>query len=272
MEIGASNLPNSSIRVLSGGVNNAGNTAGAANFASSLAAAGTAVKKADFVSGRFGVDLNSQGLPARVLYFDENGEQLTTSPFSAESILRNAQKFGIDLSDLRGLGDQLDTAGIGYKPYELYPGTGSDHGIDFDDLIAGGLGTAHDWTKDANISAKGRSALDSLLAAQNLAQTLKLEAHPEVTHNRGINGGSHASKPVTTAANETSSGQTASSSPILTVASESVAVEQSGSTTTGTTGSWDAQLLTLVEESRQTGQKPAADQMFSLFSNWLKSI
>jgi hypothetical protein len=106
--------------------------------------------------------------------------------FCAESILRNTQQLGISLNDLKGLGTQLDAAGVGYKPYELYRGTGSDHGIDFDDLIAGGLGTAYDWTQDANVAAKGPGAIRRLEEAAALAQSLQLVAHAEVTQNKGI--------------------------------------------------------------------------------------
>ena len=160
----------------------------AANFAESLA---NAVKltgnlAAGFVSGRLGVDLNSDGIPLRMVYLDQEGNRLTTSAFCAESILRNTQQLGISLNDLKGLGTQLDAAGVGYKPYELYRGTGSDHGIDFDDLIAGGLGTAYDWTQDANVAAKGPGAIRRLEEAAALAQSLQLVAHAEVTQNKGI--------------------------------------------------------------------------------------
>ena len=143
-------------------------------------------KEASFVSGRLGVDLNSNGVPLRMVYLDEQGNRLTASAFSAESILRNTQQLGISLGDLKDLGRQLDAAGIGYKPYELYKGTGSDHGIDFDDLIAGGLGTAYDWTRDTNVAAKGPGALKRLEEAAALAKSLHLTAHAEVTQNKGI--------------------------------------------------------------------------------------
>ena len=161
--------------------------ASTANFAVSLASAVKLAGKADFVSGRLGVNLNSDGVPSQVAYFDEQGNRLATSDFSAESILRNTRQLGIGLTDLKSLGTQLDAAGVGYKPYELYKGTGSDHGIDFDDLIAGGLGTAYDWTRDANVAAKGRGALGRLEEAGALAKSLNLTTHAEVTQDKGIN-------------------------------------------------------------------------------------
>lgn len=157
------------------------------NFADTLANA-VGVSGADFVSGRLGVDLDKQGRPAKVIYFDTDGTKLRTSSFSAESILRNANKYGISLSDLNGLGSQLDAAGIGYRPYELYPGTGSDHGVNFDDLIAGGLGTAYDWREDAAATGtdKGPYAATQLALAQALSEQLQLTKHSDVTDERGI--------------------------------------------------------------------------------------
>ncbi|GAB1408986.1 hypothetical protein MASR1M90_01400 [Desulfovibrionales bacterium] len=143
-------------------------------------------REATFVSGRIGLNLSADGVPSQVVYFSETGEKLTTSTFSAESILRKTQKFGIDLKDLQGLGEQLDAQSIGYRPYHLYGGTGSDHGIDFDDLIAGGLGTAYDWTKDANVASKGPWAKEHLAASQALAKELGLKKNSAVTTEKGI--------------------------------------------------------------------------------------
>lgn len=148
--------------------------------------------KADAVSGRLGIDYKALGVPYRVVYFDENGEQLTTSPFNAARILELTEKFGIDLNDLTGLGEQLDAAGVGYRPYELYPGTGSDHGIDFADLIDNGLGTAYDWREDANVALKGDSGQKSLTAAQELAERLGVERHATVTTGGGIDSSQFA--------------------------------------------------------------------------------
>lgn len=165
----------------------------AADFAAELAvsvsqagALSAAQGKADFVSGRIGLDLNERGVPSAVIYFDESGNKLRASIFTAESILKYTDKFGIDLQDLAGLGEQLDAAGVGFRPYELYKGTGSDHGVDFNDLIAGGMGSAYDWTQDANVQEKGARGLAHLEAAQALASALGVEKHAEVTHDQGI--------------------------------------------------------------------------------------
>lgn len=142
--------------------------------------------KADIVSGRIGIDYEDRGMPHCVSYFDKNGEKLTTSPFNAEAILKMTDKFNIPLEDLKGLGEQLDQKGIGYKPYELNPGTGSNHGIDFDDLIAGGLGTAYDWTEDKNIGLKGLFAQSQLEESKTLAKRLSLSKNSLVTTEMGI--------------------------------------------------------------------------------------
>ena len=140
-----------------------------------------AQSRSDMLSGRLGIDYKGHGFPCRVNYFDEEGQLLTTSGFSAESILELTRKFDIPLSDLKGLGEQLDQLNIGYRPYELYPGTGSDHGIDFDDLINGGLGTAYDWRKDDLVHLKGPGAEKRLEESQQFAQTLGLKLNPQIT-------------------------------------------------------------------------------------------
>ena len=189
--------------------------------------------KADVVSGRLGIDYKALGVPYRVVYFDENGEQLTTSPFNAARILELTEKFGIDLNDLTGLGEQLDAAGVGYRPYELYPGTGSDHGIDFADLIDNGLGTAYDWREDANVALKGDSGQKSLTAAQELAEELGVERHDDVT----IDGGGNV---LTTDAAATTDGDSAATTDVA--ASEEAGVAQT--TTAETDGETSAAAAT----------------------------
>lgn len=132
--------------------------------------------RADFISGQLGIELNDRGVPMNVLYFDTNGQLLTSSSFDAPQILKFTHEFGISLTDLTGLGQQMDAANIGYRPYELYPGTRSNHGIDFDNLIAGGMGTAYDWTEDPLVSMKGPSALKSLEANRQLAEDLGISS------------------------------------------------------------------------------------------------
>ena len=144
------------------------------------------VVKPEYTFGRFTVGIDSRGQPASMTYNAEDGTRLNSSAFNAADILRNARDHGIDLKDLRGLGEQLDADGIGYRPYELYAGTGSDHGIDFEDLIAGGLGTAYDWRQDPLAYLKGPTAYASLAANQQLATELNLVKRAQGTTELGI--------------------------------------------------------------------------------------
>ena len=113
----------------------------------------------------------------------------------AKQILEITNKYSIPMDDLKGLGEQLDAAGIGYRPYELYSGTGSDAGIDFSDLIAGGLGTAYDWTKDVNAKLKdsflvgtGVENQASKIVEENkkLADSLGIVKNSNITTEKGI--------------------------------------------------------------------------------------
>jgi hypothetical protein len=88
---------------------------------------------------------------------------------SPEQMLGVMSQYGVPLSTLQGMNDTLAKAGVNVSPYNLYAGTGSNHGIDFDALAKGQLGTAYDWTSDANVSTKGPTALNSLQEAQRTA-------------------------------------------------------------------------------------------------------
>lgn len=139
-----------------------------------------------FKSGRLSIQLDQKGQPSKIMFHSENGAKLKTSIFSAPEILKNTSKYGIPLTDLRGIAEQLDAHGVGYKPYELYKGTGSDHGIDFENLIDGGLGTAYDWTKDDSVALKGPSAMRRLAENQALANKLNLRIDSHITTEIGI--------------------------------------------------------------------------------------
>jgi hypothetical protein len=140
-----------------------------AGFADLLAAA--ARQEGPVRAGRLGVEMMPDGRRiARVTYHAESGELITNSAFNPVSLLENARRLGIDREDFRALGEALDAAGIGYRPYELYPGTGSNHGIDLADLADGGLGTVYDWTEDRNAHLKGPTAMASLQHARTVAE------------------------------------------------------------------------------------------------------
>lgn len=155
------------------------------SFAQTLSASMTK-KPSHYFSGQIGIDLDSRGHPSTVSYFDLQGNKLTTSTFSAEAILRNTKKFGIPLTDLKSIGAQLDADQVGYRPYELYRGTGSDHGINFEDLINGGLGTAYDWRKDSNVHLKGEFAAEQLARTKSFADELGICKNSSVTQEKGI--------------------------------------------------------------------------------------
>lgn len=139
----------------------------------------------EYKTSQMEVELKN-GQPYRVAYYDEAGTLLTRSSFNAEAILRLTERFGIDRSSLGELADQMDADGVKYKPYELYQGTGSDHGIDLRDLANGGFGTAYDWTQDANVEKKGPGAEERLRQTQAWAAEIGIIKNPEVTTEKGI--------------------------------------------------------------------------------------
>lgn len=153
---------------------------------------------ADYVSGRLGISLNNAGVPASVVYFNADGTPATRSAFDAESILRHTETFNIPLSDLTGLGQQLSDNNIGYLPHQLYPGTGSNHGIDFQDLINGGMGTAYHWGVDPNAQQKGSQAISQLAETQAFIQRRGLNAPNGTQHPTSINTTENTQAAVTT--------------------------------------------------------------------------
>lgn len=137
---------------------------------------GESLSKHVFRNGRVSVDMHADGKRINnVSYYDESGQKLTTSGFWPQDILRNCEKFSIPLTDFKDVGQQLDAASVGYRPYEQFAGTGSNHGIDFDNLAAGGMGTAYDWTADPLVHLKGPAAANQLRADQALAERLGLK-------------------------------------------------------------------------------------------------
>jgi len=140
------------------------------------------LQHADYISGRLGISLNSQGVPASVVYFNQDGTPATRTAFNAEAILRHTEKFDIPLDDLTELGTQLSADNVGYLPYQLYPEQGSNHGIDFDDLINGGMGTAYNWGVDSNVDKKGPTAIAQLQDAQALIARRELTYSPALNN------------------------------------------------------------------------------------------
>jgi|GEM_PF-3262196 len=135
-------------------------------------------------SGNFAwLDINGQkGLYA----VDSQGGVLRSVNMEASSILRAAEDFGLNPSDLNGLADQLDAAGVAYKPGQQY--AGSNAGVDLRDLAAGGLGAAYDWRTDANASLKGPGGAAAAASDAALADRLALTANPIVTNPLDMGG------------------------------------------------------------------------------------
>jgi len=117
------------------------------------------------------VNLNNQGVPEGFTYIDAAGKPLRSSAFTASDLYRGAEEFGIPLQGVTQIGAMLENAGVGYKPGELYRGTGSDHGIDFASIARGGMGSAYNWATDPTAVAGDR----------NLASRLKL--NPALSEN-----------------------------------------------------------------------------------------
>lgn len=102
----------------------------------------------DPTSGKgVGVATNNSGIPSELVFYDASGQSLNSSVFTPEGLYREAEKYGIDMSNIGQLGSMLEQKNIGYKPGQLYAGTGSNAGIDFEDIAKGGLGGKDDWTK-----------------------------------------------------------------------------------------------------------------------------
>ena len=219
-----------------------GSASAGVSFNQVLASAngGESLSKHVFRNGRVSVDMHADGKRINnVSYYDESGQKLTTSGFWPQDILRNCEKFNIPLADFKDVGKQLDAAGVGYRPYEQYAGTGSNHGIDFDNLAAGGMGTAYDWTADPLVHLKGPFAADQLKADQALAERLGLKT------------------PAAAAVSTTSTTALATSASVATVAAPA-AVAASSATTTNPVAALDEllQLITQVKASLQQAAAP----------------
>lgn len=93
-----------------------------------------------------GVELDENNKIKNLTYYDAQGRPLRSSVFTAQDLYKNASEFGIDLSNIGSLGQKLEAAGVNYKPGQLYAGTKSDQGIDFNAIAKGELGSTYDWT------------------------------------------------------------------------------------------------------------------------------
>lgn len=142
---------------------------------------------ADIVAqaGNFMVVKGDDGYALKIA--DGPGQAGRDLGWNAASIMDKARNYGLDTSKLADLADQLDAKGIGYKPYELYPGTGSNAGVDLRDLAKGGLGAADDWTKpDPMIADKGALAAEQATRNAAMASEIGLTATASVTTGKGV--------------------------------------------------------------------------------------
>lgn len=139
----------------------------------------------DVRAGQLGVDYcplsNGFKTICSVSYYDPEGVKLTQTPFNPASILTIMDRFGIDREQLKDLEKGLEKKNIPHLPYEMYPGTGSDAGINLTDLANGGLGTAYDWRVDPLCQVKGPTACEQVKANAQLADKLDIEPTPGVT-------------------------------------------------------------------------------------------
>ncbi|TFH85275.1 DUF4214 domain-containing protein [Billgrantia azerbaijanica] len=117
---------------------------------------------------------------------DNNGVPLDTTGWYADSMLETLNRYGIDRSELSGLAEALESAGVNYQPYDLYSGTGSDQGVNLRDLASGGMGSAYDWTAGTNNAMKGDSAAERTARNQALYDDMGVTKNPAVTTEQGI--------------------------------------------------------------------------------------
>ena len=139
----------------------------------------------DVRAGQLGVDYcslsNGSKTICSVSYYDPEGIKLTQTPFNPAAMLTVMDRFGIDREQLEDLEKGMDKKNIPHLPYQMFPGTGSDAGINLTDLANGGLGTAYDWRVDPLCQSKGPTACQQVKANAQLAENLEIEPTPGVT-------------------------------------------------------------------------------------------
>lgn len=118
---------------------------------------------------------DGQRINGLIRFDPTTGQRLTTDSFYAGDVLRGLQQQGLGLEALQGLNSALDKTGLNYRPNQQFGAQGSNHGIDFDALARGELGTAYDWTSDINVGAKGPEALAQLRRSQEIAKAFGIK-------------------------------------------------------------------------------------------------
>lgn len=79
-----------------------------------------------------GVQVNEDGTPVGLSYYDRSGQKSVSSIFSTGELLKNAELLGIDLSNIGGLQDKIKSAGVDISPGKIYKD--SDYGLNLDNL------------------------------------------------------------------------------------------------------------------------------------------
>lgn len=110
----------------------------------------------------------------RLFLTDKMGNKLTQVQMTAPDMLTKLQNFGVDPKQLNELADQLDTAGVKYKPYQLFKN--SDAGLDLRAVASGNAmqSMAYNWTVDKNAEFKGPNGLAQVQRNLDLARNLNL--------------------------------------------------------------------------------------------------
>lgn len=102
-----------------------------------------------------------------------NGAPLLNPAEVAIAIVRSGLYQSSDWrAKLRSIAQQLDNAGIVYRPFQVY--SGSSIGIDIMSLADGGFGAPYDWSSDELINCKGPTALKGLKNEQIAAKLLNI--------------------------------------------------------------------------------------------------
>lgn len=80
--------------------------------------------------------LKNGGKPSSLVYFDRSGQSLRSSIMNPADLYENAERYGIDLSNIGQLEDSLKSSGYDISPYKLY-GPTSDGGVDLSGVAQG---------------------------------------------------------------------------------------------------------------------------------------
>jgi len=106
----------------------------------------------------------------RLFLTDKMGNKLTQVQMTAPDMLTKMQNFGVDPKQLNELADQLEEAGVKYKPYQMFKN--SDAGLDLRAVASGNAmqSMAFNWTVDKSVNLKGEAAAKRMQTNLDLAR------------------------------------------------------------------------------------------------------